>query len=403
MLCCNLFTVIFFLLVCTGTAQRASILQQNSAAPLLKWRFSVTAPIYSSPVTDGEAIYTGTCDSSFYAVDILSGKLKWSFKTAGQIRSTALLHGTHIYFISGDGKLYCVSKEGKLIWAFAGKEKKYDFADYHQSSPIINNGTLYAGMGDGNLYALQAGSGQVLWKFKTGGPIHNTTVTDGSTIYFGSFDGYVYGVGINTHTARWKFKTVGHNYFPKGEVQGNPALINNTVVVGARDYNVYALDKEKGFARWNKAYTRGWVLSASSRDSMLYLAGADERILTAIHTQTGIEKWKRTMELLMFGRPAFATDMLYMGTTMGKLHAIDINTGEDKWVFATDGYTQNHLKFFKEDDSYRDDIYAVITSDEAFLAAQEKIGGIFSTPLLYNNLLLFTSTEGAIYCLKVSD
>ena len=389
--------IVIFLLLSTVTFVSA---QQNTDAPSLYWKFTVKSPVYASPVADENTAYFGSNDSSFYAVDIETGKLNWVFQTKGEIRSTALIVDNKIYFISGDGKLYCISKEGKQLWVFTGEEMKYDFADYHQSSPVIKDGVLFWGMGDGNLYAVNAADGKLKWKIKTDGPVHGTPAVDEKQVYFGSFDGNVYAANISNGKVAWKFKTVGHFYFPKGEVQGSPTLTKNTVIVGARDYNVYAINKEKGYAHWNKAYVRGWMLSNTYVDSILYMAGADERVLIALNLKTMQEKWKRSMELLVFGKPVFDKNYLYIGTTIGKLHAIDINTGQDKWIFTTDNYKKNHLNYFKEDDSYRDDIFKIITSNEAFLDAQVNLGGIFSTPLLHNEYILFTSTEGALYCLK---
>ncbi|MFT3683006.1 MAG: PQQ-like beta-propeller repeat protein [Ferruginibacter sp.] len=393
-----LFTL--FIVTSTTTYCQNTTGKDFSILPQLAWKFSTSKPIYASPVTDGNTIYVGALDSNFYAIDMASGKLKWQFKTRGEIRSTALLVNNTACFISGDGNLYCIDTNGKKRWMFTGKERKYDFADYHQSSPVLFNNILYVGMGNGNLYAVDPATGKLKWKVQTGGPVHTTPAVDSNRIYFGSFDGNVYAADINTGKVVWKFKTVGHFYFPKGEVQGDPALTKNTVIVGARDYNVYAINKEKGYAHWNKAYSRGWMLSNTFKDSILYMAGADERILVALELKTMKEKWKRNMELLTFGKPAFSANMLYIGTTIGKLHGIDVHTGEDKWVFTTDSYKKNHLEYFKEDDSYRDDIFSIVKSNEDFLDAQVRLGGIFSTALVYNNYLFFTSTEGALYCLK---
>ena len=42
----------------------------------------------------------------------------------------------------------------------------------------------------------------------------------------------------------------------------------------------------------------------------------------------------------------FEENMCYIGTMMGKFFGIDINTGEIKWVFSTEGYNKKNLKFF---------------------------------------------------------
>jgi len=374
------------------------------AMPSLQWKFSASAPIYSSPVADETTVYFGSLDSCFYAVDLQTGKMKWVVRTSAEIRSTALLANGFIYFISGEGKLYCLDQSGKQTWSFNdGSEKKYDFADYHQSSPVLYRGNLYFGMGDGFFYAIDESTGKLQWKIKTDGPVHTVPVIENGMIYFGSFDGNVYAVSIEKRSIAWKFKTVGHQYFPRGEVQGNPVLSKTCVIIGARDYNVYAIDKNKGYCHWNKTYTKGWVLVNTMKDSLLYMLGADERILACIDPESRKEIWKKNLEFLVFGKPVFTKSMLYAGTTMGKLHGIDLKTGEDIWTYTTDSYQKNRLNYLKQDDSYRDDIYSIIKSNEQFLDAEVEMGGIFSSPLISGRKILFTSTDGSLYCLKAGD
>mgnify|MGYP003337178370 CR=1 FL=1 len=199
-----------------------------------------------------------------------------------------------------------------------------------------------------------------------------------------------------------KFETVGHNYFSKGEVEGSPFVFNIMVFIGARDYNLYALDAEKGYSHWNKSFFRGWALNPGINDSLLYIGSADERVLICANPATGKEKWNKKMVFLVFGNNAYTASMLYVGTTIGKLHGIDKKTGDKLWSYETESYSKNRSLYFKPDDSYRDDIYSIITSNEQFLDAECILGGIFTTPAIDGDRLIFTSTEGAIYCLKKS-
>ena len=299
--------------------------------------------------------------------------------------------------------MYCLNGNGKIAWKFSMEfEKKYDFADYYQSSPVVYKSTVYVGSGDGNMYAVDALNGKLLWKYKTGDVIHSTPLVDEEKIFFGSFDGYVYALNIHDGTLIWKFKTVGHRYFPTGEVQGSPSIYQNLIFIGARDYNLYALDKEKGYCHWNRAFNRGWVLSNSTYGKGLYIVGADERILACLDPASGKEIWKKEMEFLMFGKPVINDSVLYIGTTIGKLHAINASSGNDLWVFSTEEYQQNRLKYFTGDDSYRDDIYSIIKSNEQFLEVEIELGGFFSTPVVFGNYLIVTSTNGRVYYFKLS-
>lgn len=370
--------------------------------PEVKWSFKTTAPFYSSPVVADNLVLIGGCDSVLYALDINNGKEKWKFKTKGEIRSNVCLKDNCLYLNGGDGVLYALEKNtGRLIWKFStGGERKYDFADYFHSSPVLFEETVFFGSGDGHMYAVNAESGILVWKFRTGNIVHNTPVIDNNKIFFGSFDGFVYSLNQSNGELTWKFKTVGHRYFPVGEVQGSPAVFMNKLFIGARDYNVYAIDQEKGFCHWNKSFTLGWGLCNNIHDSVLYTGSADERILTASDPATGKEFWNKKMEFLVFGNNAYSDSMMYIGTTIGKLHGISLKTGNKIWSFETESYLKNRTKYFKNDDSYRDNIYSIIKSNEQFLDVEIELGGIFSTPYISENLLLFSSTNGIVYCLK---
>ena len=106
------------------------------------------------------------------------------------------------------------------------------------------------------------------------------------------------------------------------------------------------------------------------------------------------------MEFLVFGNNAYSETMLYLGTTIGKLHGISLNSGEKVWTFDTDSYLENRNKYFKSDDSYRDDIYSIIKTNEQFLEVECELGGVFSTPLINESIIIFSSTNGSLYCLE---
>lgn len=369
--------------------------------PQIKWEFKTSKPIFASPAIDGNVIYFGGNDSLLYAIDFESGKEKWRFKTDGEIRSAICIDGDFLYLNGGDGTIFKLEKKtGKTVWKFETKgEKKVDFADYFNSSPILYNQILYFGMGAGYFYAVDAKKGKEIWKFKTGNAVHTTAAIANGKVFFGSFDGHVYALDLQGKLV-WKFKTVGHKYFPKGDVNGSPTVFNDKVFIGARDYNFYALDQEKGYCHWNKAFFRGWALNSSISDSVLYIGSADERVLIGADPETGAEFWKTNMEFLVFGNNAYSETLLYVGTTNGKLQAFSKLTGKYIWSFETETYKNNRLKYFKADGTYRDDIYSIIKSNEQFLEVECELGGIFSTPLIHGNYLIFTSTNGSLYCLE---
>ena len=374
--------------------------------PTLEWKFKTPKPIFSSPVISEGIVYAGGLDSVLYAVETNSGKLKWKFRTGGEIRSTVCLYQQKVFLFSGDGNLYCIDKlTGKLAWKFATKgnvlgDRRYDFVDYHQSSAVVANGKVFFGAGDSRAYALDVNDGKLIWVYKTDGIIHATPALYNDRVFIGSFDGNIYALDQTNGDLLWKFKTVGHRYFPDGEVQGAPVASDDIVYVGARDYNLYAIDAMEGSARWNKTFPSGWAMAITPRDSVIYVGTSDDRVLVALDAKSGEELWRTDVKFNIFGPCAYSKSMAYVGTLMGKLFGIDLKDGKIKWVYTTEGYAKNRLNYFKPDDSFRDDIMNVIKTPADFIQMEYTLGAIFSTPAITNDLMIVTSTDGAIYCLR---
>jgi outer membrane protein assembly factor BamB len=387
----------------TGLSQAQSPDFENQ--PVVSWKFKITAPIISSPVISDGLVFFGGLDSTLYALDVAKGSLKWKQKTNGEIRSTVTVANGRVYLLGGNGVLSCFdSQAGTVVWRivfdntalFLG-ERRYDFADYYHSSPIIHDNSLYFGSGNGRINAVNAQTGEVIWTFRAGDIVHSTPVVVRDLIYFGGFDGNLYALNRTTGDLEWKFKTVGHQFFPDGEAQGSPVAGNGSIFFGSRDYNVYAVDARGGYARWNRKFNNGWALSNTLADTVLYVGTSDDRVLVALDARTGAELWKLDVKFNIFGNCALTRSMVYAGTIWGKLYGVDRKTGAIRWVFDTDGYKANHLKYFKPDDSFRDDIGKILKAAPLWIAAEYSMGGMFSTPAISEDRMVVTTTEGMVY------
>ncbi len=377
-------------------------------APTIKWKFKTRAPIFSSPAISENVAYFGGLDSVVYALDIATGATKWTLKTNGEIRSTMIINENKLYLVGGNGVLSCIDKDtGKPIWrkpfdmnALYLAERKYDFADYYASAPLLRENIIYFGSGNGYFRALNASDGEVIWSYHVGNIVHTSPVIYKDKIFFGSFDGYVYALDHKTGSLIWKFKTIGRDIFPAGEVHGSLAVSKTGLIhVGSRDYNIYALDANTGRNNWNKVFD-AWAVSHTVNDSVLYVGTSDNRVLIAYEARTGRQYWKTDVKHNIFGESVFTKSMVYVGTIWGKLYGIDAKTGIIRWKFATEGNAKYHDKYFKSDDSYRDDIGSILKSAPEWIAAEYRMGGIFSTPAISNDMMIVTTTDGTVYGLK---
>jgi eukaryotic-like serine/threonine-protein kinase len=373
----------------------------------MQWKFKSRGNIVAAPASDGSNIFIGGYDSSFYCLDSRTGKKIWEFKTGGQIGSTATIAGEKVMFFSNDAVLYCINKAtGKAIWrfkAFSGAlpDRRYDWPDYYQSSPTVSDQSLYFGAGDGRVYCVDINNGNYKWSFETGDVVHTKPAISNEKLVVGSFDGYMYCLNKNDGDLIWKFKTTGQRYFPKGEINGSPVIHRGKVFFGARDYNLYALDLNAGYAHWLKTFAAGWALPITPKDSVVYVGTSDDRLLLAVDAETGVIKWRQNLSFNIFGGMALDKNTGYVGTLMGKLFTIDLTNGNIKSTFEGDGYKNFRAKYFKEDDNYFvDNIGKLIVNGDAILKMYQELGAVFSQPVIVDRSIIFCSYDGNVYCLK---
>ncbi len=187
----------------------------------IKWRFPTNGYVISSPAVANGVAYAGSTDGNLYALDFETGAQKWKFKTGARVTSSPAVEGGTVYFGSYDGRFYAVdAASGQLKWKFttlgerrfAAKhlhgslpegETMPDPFDCYLSSPMVSAGAVYFGSGDGNVYALDAASGKLNWKFQTGDVVHAAPAIADGTVFVGSWDSYFYAIDAATGKQEW--------------------------------------------------------------------------------------------------------------------------------------------------------------------------------------------------------
>lgn len=303
----------------------------------IKWRYKTGGKVRSSPAVAAGAVCFGSEDGHLYAVHPDSGELIWKFHTGGDLSSSPAIMEKGVFFSGGDDHFYRVSlKDGKRQWRFkTGPILPYEFLggdpksfDYYQSSPVIVDGVFYCGSGDGHLYAIQADSGKLEWKFKTAGRIRSSPAYSEGTIFFGSFDGYLYALNAANGEQKWKFKTEGNAAFPMGEIQSSPAVAGGQVYFGSRDGFLYCLEAASGKEKWRFDHKMSWVITSPAiSQGLVFCGSSDGRFLQAVMADSGQEKWRYDAKSRIFSSPAIADGRVYFGNGDGILTALEITSG----------------------------------------------------------------------------
>jgi outer membrane protein assembly factor BamB len=389
----------------------------------IKWKFPTGDRIVSSPVWNDGVIYFGGDDGNIYAVDAETGRQLWKHTTGGPAPSTpAVVDGT-LYVVSYDGRLHALdARTGGVRWKFATDgERRFeakglnglqprnqtiaDPFDVFLSSPVVAEGAVYFGSGDGNLYAVDVASGELRWKFQTGDVVHASPAYADGVLYFGSWDSYFYAVEAATGKERWRFHggedPVLHNQVG---FQSSPAVAHGVVYTGCRDAQLHALDAATGKEKWHFDNALSWVISSPAvSDGKVFFATSDSSLYHVVDAATGKPILKQQDKAYMFSSPAIAGDVVLIGVLNGTLQARDLKTGEVLWNFQTETSKQNKGWVLTADRSFNDPLLYHSIWREAPLVATDRqfgIGAIFSSPLVVNGVVYFGSTDGYLYALE---
>ncbi len=255
------------------------------------WTFQTEGAVWSSPAVNNGVVYVGSDDFNLYAVDTQSGSLQWKFETGGIIRCRPAVVDGRVFFASDDGFLYTLdAKTGEQVWSVdignAVEPRLYPDAvssnwDYQQSSPMVVDGTVYVGSTDGNVYALNAETGAVVWTFQTEGRIRTTPAVADGTLYAGSWDGHLYAIDIQSGTEKWQFD-MAHKYI---KINSSPIVADGVVFAGGRDQNMYGINASTGEKIWSFYYSKEWVESTPAlAEGMIFVGSSMDYRLYALDT-----------------------------------------------------------------------------------------------------------------------
>jgi outer membrane protein assembly factor BamB len=408
-----------------GNVARTGVFQGGAPAkaPAIKWSFKTGGPIVGSAAVANGVVYIASLSSYLYAVDQQSGEKKWEFKSRMPIASSPTVADGLVLFVSSTGALAALdAATGQPAWVFPGEfERKFeakglhgypnagqvipDAWDVYTSSPAVANGKVYFGTGDGNVYAVDAKSGILQWKFTTGDVVHAAPAVAGGTVFVGSYDGNFYAIDAETGAQKWVFEA-GRDAVMHNQVgfQSSAAVVDGVVYVGCRDAHVYALDAMTGRKKWDYPTSKSWVNTTPAvRDGVVYAGTSDSSRFMALDAKTGRLRWAFDAKAYIFSSPALVGDLAIFGDFNGKLYAVNTGSGTLAWEYPTDASKQDRMKVLSPDGSLNQEAFAPVFGDFQDMYVDfyryVSVGAILSSPVVDQGVIYVGSLDGNLYAL----
>ena len=397
-----------------------------SAPPTLTsvvWKFRTQGRVLSSPAVSGDVVYMGSTDGRLYAVDRTTGTERWRFQTQGPVTSSPAIADCLVFISSVDGKIYAVdATTGAKRWEFVTRgerrftapgihgaiprsERMPDPFDVFLSSPTVVDGTVYIGSGDQGVYALDARTGAMRWRFATGDVVHASPAVVGGVVYVGSWDRNLYAIDATTGRERWRHTTGADTLiYNQVGLASSPAVVDGMVLVGGRDGRFHAVDAATGAERWSHNNRGGWTIgSPAVRDGVVYFATSDGRRFKALDVRTGALRFDLENKAISFSSPALAGTVAYYGTSDGWVHGADVRSGAFTAHFQTDGSKQNGAKWTDSTGVLQTGgMYPDRTLDGMMIGMRTMmtVGSVLSSPVIVDGVLYVGSTDGQLYAIR---
>jgi outer membrane protein assembly factor BamB len=144
-----------------------------------------------------------------------------------------------VFIGSGNGIIARDGATGATLWSYRSSWPSLVNGNATPAAAAIKGDVVYMGFPSGEVAALNAGTGAVIWKRLLPGKQYRggsftSPVVSGNTLFVGSNGGSFYALDAQTGQPLWQ-QDLGT------WVSAGPVVSGNTVVVGALDGNLYAL------------------------------------------------------------------------------------------------------------------------------------------------------------------
>lgn len=245
------------------------------------WRYK-TGAVESSPLLVNNVLYFGSWDHHVYALDVRSRtrpRLLWKFNAGDEVDASLAYSGGRVYFGDNGGDVYALSaKTGRMIWKSSSYSGFLRKREYFYATPTVAYGRVYIGNTDGTLYAFGAASGHLLWSRHAGSYVYTAAAVWRREVIIGTYDGYLVAYNAATGDELWRHSA-------PAAIHGAPTVLSGLVYFstcsgcgshGSRSAKAgprgtYAVDARNGKLVWQ--FPDGQYSPVVADSQRLYLVG----------------------------------------------------------------------------------------------------------------------------------
>lgn len=299
----------------------------------IRWSYDIgqdgdQTSFHGNPLVVNDLIITGTDGSGIghvYAFEMATGKVRWKHLITKGVSngiglpSDIVKLGDDIFGVTfGDELVSLNAKSGKVNWTFASGYSGTAFK-WSQALAVAMDRVFFGGI-NGIVYALDARSGQVIWKRDLGARVSTNLTIAGNDLYVGTANAFIRRLNAKTGdiTAEMKLETTPVGW-PRVTADGLLLFLNRGGGAGGAQ-TLVSTDTALKQIRWQQPATSNWSVTRPFIWRSTVLAGNEEGEVKAFRLTDGVEQWTASLKgtIRSFGSD---DNVLYIGTIAGMVTA----------------------------------------------------------------------------------
>ncbi len=229
------------------------------------------------------------------------------------------------------------AETGERLWRHEPKVPKAD-SEAFGGGLAYNAGRLYVTTGFGDVLALEADTGKIVWKQTLSGPMRAAPTVSGGQLYVVTIDNQLNVLDADTGEKKWTHTALSESAGLLGG--GSVAVEGSTVVVPYSSGEIFAMRAENGRVVWSDNLTA--VRRIDAMASLAHIRGSpviDRGVvyaishsgrLVAIDQRSGARIWERSIGGV--DMPWVAGEFIFVLSNENELYCLTRQGGRVRWV-----------------------------------------------------------------------
>jgi len=256
-----------------------------------------------------------------------------------QIAAPPVISEGRLFFLDADHRVHAAdANNGDRIWTEELRPSQRRDRVARGGGVAASGGRVFVTTGFGFVVALDAASGEEVWRAEGGAPFHSAPTVAGGRVFAITNDSELIAFDAATGQVAWTHQAIAE----PARILSAPsvAVDGETVVAPFASGEVTALVSANGRRLWSDSLSRTGRLTSLSAindiagrpaiENGVVYAASHSGVLAAIDLRTGTRVWARAFASTQ--TPWIAGDVLYAVSVDGELTAFDRSTGNVYWV-----------------------------------------------------------------------